>query len=425
MKQPPDKAFELFTEGFGSWWPLATHAVDAQSVSCAMECRPGGQIFEVGASGERTPWGRIEVWEPPSHLQLYWQRSEGLEPQRVAVRFASHNGGAKVVLECSVSPELTARCSDGESSELGSTEGGEPKAMDHKCRVELLIAEARELNERGEHRQAVARLREARALSKEQQEPSLERMVDRSRCVVAMDRGRSRSVLGTLKAQLSEPLEPIESMRANYMLARAYEHLKESRKGRFYSQTALALARDHAGEDWLAACLNQHANMLVAGGVSLEATELYREALDLNGVEEDPATAQLLCNLGYCMLLDDEPREALDSLHSSLKLWRAIGNRKQEILPRLDLAQAYLALRRYGKAIRFARSASELANRFSDHALTSRALFLLAECGAGMNDLDLMVSCREQLRVVLPPESRHLLDANIPLGFNEAINWRA
>jgi len=40
---PVQKAFELFTEGMGTWWPLPTHSVgEVQAESCFLEGWAGG-----------------------------------------------------------------------------------------------------------------------------------------------------------------------------------------------------------------------------------------------------------------------------------------------------------------------------------------------------------------------------------------------
>ncbi|HYC03640.1 MAG TPA: SRPBCC family protein [Azospirillaceae bacterium] len=74
VKAPPARAFRIFTEKHGSWWPLATHhtgAVDA--VDAVIEPRVGGRWYEKGVDGSECEWGRVQAWEPPSRLVLVWQ----------------------------------------------------------------------------------------------------------------------------------------------------------------------------------------------------------------------------------------------------------------------------------------------------------------------------------------------------------------
>jgi uncharacterized protein YndB with AHSA1/START domain len=62
----PARAFTLFTERIGAWWPVATNSVFDGSV--AFE---GGELVE--RSGDRsTVWAEVTRWDPPSALGLSW-----------------------------------------------------------------------------------------------------------------------------------------------------------------------------------------------------------------------------------------------------------------------------------------------------------------------------------------------------------------
>ena len=64
---PVAAAFELFTEGIGRWWPLASHSVgQEQAETCFFEGWAGGRIFEVKKDGSQAEWGRVLAWEPPA-----------------------------------------------------------------------------------------------------------------------------------------------------------------------------------------------------------------------------------------------------------------------------------------------------------------------------------------------------------------------
>jgi len=94
----PDRAFELFTEGMGSWWPMATHSVAMDTASsCRMETKDGGRVLEDLADGSVATWGTITAWDPPRRLVFTWH--PGGEPDtatEVAVNFAG-NGDVTTV----------------------------------------------------------------------------------------------------------------------------------------------------------------------------------------------------------------------------------------------------------------------------------------------------------------------------------------
>jgi uncharacterized protein YndB with AHSA1/START domain len=99
------RAFRVFTDEMGSWWPLDTfsRAVDeggAPVVAIAFD-HEVGTIWEVRADGGRASWGEILVWEPPTRLVMAWKpRDRPVEPTEVEVTFtALEEGGTRVDLE--------------------------------------------------------------------------------------------------------------------------------------------------------------------------------------------------------------------------------------------------------------------------------------------------------------------------------------
>ena len=80
VQLPPERAFELFTAGLGSWYPPEyTWSQDVLD-TIAIEPREGGRCFEVGPDGFQCDWGRVLAWEPPHRLLLAWQVSPRREP---------------------------------------------------------------------------------------------------------------------------------------------------------------------------------------------------------------------------------------------------------------------------------------------------------------------------------------------------------
>lgn len=97
----PPAAFELFTEGIGEWWPLASHSVgrdDATSVAC--EPRVGGRIIETLGTGEIAVWGTIVAWEPARRVRFTWHPgTPEAEATDVEVSFRPDPGTGGTVVE--------------------------------------------------------------------------------------------------------------------------------------------------------------------------------------------------------------------------------------------------------------------------------------------------------------------------------------
>jgi hypothetical protein len=68
------RAFRVFTEEHGAWWPLATYHIGEKDAETAIiEPRAGGRWFERAADGTECQWGRVLVWDPPGRIVLAWQ----------------------------------------------------------------------------------------------------------------------------------------------------------------------------------------------------------------------------------------------------------------------------------------------------------------------------------------------------------------
>ena len=101
VKRDVAEAFELFTSGFGHWWPVATHSIGQdKAMGCGIEPKLGGAVYEVNDQGERLPWGHVVAWEPPRRLVLYWHPDrDPAQGQEVEIRFEPDGEGTRVALE--------------------------------------------------------------------------------------------------------------------------------------------------------------------------------------------------------------------------------------------------------------------------------------------------------------------------------------
>jgi len=103
----PERAFEVFTAGFSTWWPLESHHIgEADAAAAVIEPRAGGRWFERGVDGSECDWGFVTAWEPPHRLLLAWHLTPEYvfdpDPARateVEIRFTPTDGGTLVELE--------------------------------------------------------------------------------------------------------------------------------------------------------------------------------------------------------------------------------------------------------------------------------------------------------------------------------------
>ncbi|HEX6338114.1 MAG TPA: metalloregulator ArsR/SmtB family transcription factor [Jiangellaceae bacterium] len=99
---PPERAFDLFTDRMGEWWPVETHSIsaDASAVRALhFEGRVGGRVVEVTADGQEYSWADVLAWNPPTRFVLSWHpTTEPVAASRLEVTFRAVESGTEVVL---------------------------------------------------------------------------------------------------------------------------------------------------------------------------------------------------------------------------------------------------------------------------------------------------------------------------------------
>jgi uncharacterized protein YndB with AHSA1/START domain len=94
----PEKAFEVFTEGIATWWPIETHSIQAETV--VFETGPQGRVYERMSTGEEAHWANVTAWEPPHRLVLEWKvDTDAVAPTEIEIRFTPEGEGTRVDLE--------------------------------------------------------------------------------------------------------------------------------------------------------------------------------------------------------------------------------------------------------------------------------------------------------------------------------------
>ncbi|MGH2674043.1 MAG: SRPBCC domain-containing protein [Actinomycetota bacterium] len=100
---PPDRAFAVFTQEIGKWWPLGEGFAFAGDrwQDMFIEGREGGRVYERARDGDEFHIGSVTVFDPPSRLVFTWGEAteEWAAPTEVEVRFTEEGGGTRVDLE--------------------------------------------------------------------------------------------------------------------------------------------------------------------------------------------------------------------------------------------------------------------------------------------------------------------------------------
>jgi uncharacterized protein YndB with AHSA1/START domain len=93
---PIERAFAVFTDGIGTWWPPEHHILEAELAEMVFEPRVGGNIYDRGIDGSESRWSRVLAYEPPDRVVFSWDVSPSwqieTDPERtseVEVRFTA------------------------------------------------------------------------------------------------------------------------------------------------------------------------------------------------------------------------------------------------------------------------------------------------------------------------------------------------
>ncbi len=91
-----ERAFSVFTEDMGSWWPPEHHLLEAELAELVFEPREGGHVYDRGVDGSECRWARVLAFEPPHRVVISWDISARwqieTDPEKtseVEVRFLS------------------------------------------------------------------------------------------------------------------------------------------------------------------------------------------------------------------------------------------------------------------------------------------------------------------------------------------------
>ena len=97
-----ERAFDVFTRGVASWWPLETHSMRAsrdglRPQELHLELREGGRFYE-RTEGEEHDWGHVLVYEPPRRIVIEWRVNPANPATEIDVTFTPQGDGTRVDL---------------------------------------------------------------------------------------------------------------------------------------------------------------------------------------------------------------------------------------------------------------------------------------------------------------------------------------
>jgi uncharacterized protein YndB with AHSA1/START domain len=72
VEAPVERAFSVFTEGIGSWWPATHHILEGELAEMVFEPRVGGNVYDRAVDGSECRWARVLAYEPPHRVVFSW-----------------------------------------------------------------------------------------------------------------------------------------------------------------------------------------------------------------------------------------------------------------------------------------------------------------------------------------------------------------
>ena len=72
---PLERAFSVFTEGFGRFKPPEHNMLAVEIAETVFEARVGGHLYDRGVDGSECRWARVLAYEPPQRVVFSWDIS--------------------------------------------------------------------------------------------------------------------------------------------------------------------------------------------------------------------------------------------------------------------------------------------------------------------------------------------------------------
>jgi uncharacterized protein YndB with AHSA1/START domain len=75
VEAPIERAFSVFAEDIGSWWPEDHHLLEGELAEMVFEPRVGGHVYDRATDGSECRWARVLAYDPPNRLAFSWDIS--------------------------------------------------------------------------------------------------------------------------------------------------------------------------------------------------------------------------------------------------------------------------------------------------------------------------------------------------------------
>ena len=299
------------------------------------------------------------------------------------------------------------------------TESIEATDYEREWRLAVAARDAGRLDE------ALVHLATCLALAKSNQDEELEERVLCARASIAFLRGEGEELIPGLCQIVLRNRSQINGFLAANNVARACELRRDYRKGLFYARIARERAAALGRPEWVAAALNQIANLLLAESYFDQAAGLYREALALVPPEDSSRQLTYMVNLGYCELVLGNTRQGLGVLYGCLRNARRQRWERLEMIARIDLCYAHLEMGRLEAAERHGRRGLEIGEAIGETDWVKNALYLLGEVAVLSGSASRGYAWFHELQHRFYPEQPHLPELLLAVDVRKLINLRA
>jgi uncharacterized protein YndB with AHSA1/START domain len=75
VEAPIERAFSVFTKGFGSFKPPEHNMLGVEIAETVFELSEGGNVYDRGVDGSECRWARVLTYDPPNRVVISWDIS--------------------------------------------------------------------------------------------------------------------------------------------------------------------------------------------------------------------------------------------------------------------------------------------------------------------------------------------------------------